>query len=159
MVQTEQSPPATPAGLPELSLWLPLLRDSLEHHGRFVWPLRGASMQPTLPPDCEITIVPLAGKTPLGSLIVFAGRDSAWVVHRLVHRSDRRWVAQGDARVWPDPWLDPAQILGRVSEATIDGRRIWPGRLETLLKWFWIGRADMLWLLRRFRDRIARLAI
>ena len=137
--------------LPNLATWLPLLRESLARQGRFRWPLRGASMLPTLPSNCEITIIPLPDKLPLGSLIVFAGRDSALVAHRLVHRTDLHFVAQGDARQQPDPWLDPAHVLGLVSAATVDGRRVWPSRIEAPLKWFWVGRAAGLWLLRRAR--------
>ena len=142
--------------LPNLATWLPLLRESLARQSRFHWPLRGVSMQPTLPADCEITIVPLPDHLPLGSLIVFAGRDSALVAHRLVHRTARHLVAQGDARQQPDPWLDPVQVLGLVSAATVDSRRVWPSRIEALLKWFWVGRAAALWLLRRVRGRVYR---
>ena len=142
--------------LPHLATWLPLLRESLARQGCFRWPLRGGSMLPTLPSNCEITIVPLPDSLPLGSLIVFAGRDSALVAHRLVHRTDRYLVAQGDARLRPDPWLDPAQVLGLVSIATFSGRRVWPSRIEALLKWFWVGRAACLWLLRRARWRVHR---
>ena len=113
-------------------------------------------MLPTLPPDCEITIVPLPDKLPLGSLIVFAGSNSALVAHRLVRRTDHYLIAQGDARLRPDPWLDPAQVLGLVSAATVDGRRVWPSQIEALLKWFWVGRAAGLWLLRRARWRVHR---
>jgi hypothetical protein len=146
-----------PEHLPELALWLPLLRESLERQGSFRWPLRGSSMEPTLPPDCVITIVPVVEDLPLGSLIVFAGRDSALVAHRLVRRTELYLVAQGDARLWPDPRLDPAQILGRVAAAEANGRRVWPGRLEWLVKWVWVGRAAGLCLLQRLRARVNRL--
>ncbi len=142
--------------LPNLATWLPLLRDSLAHQGRFRWPLRGASMLPTLPPNCEITIIPLPDNLSLGSLIVFAGRDSELVAHRLVRHTDHHLVAQGDARLRPDPWLDPAQVLGLVSAATVDGRRVWPKRVERLLKWWWVARAVTLWLLRHTLSRVYR---
>ena len=114
-------------------------------------------MEPTLPPDCEITIVPVVDDLPLGSLIVFAGRDSALVVHRLVRRTNRYLVAQGDARLWPDPRLDPAQVLGRVIAAETASRRIWPGRFEGLVSWFWVSRAAGLWFARRVHARVRRL--
>ena len=142
--------------LPNLATWLPLLRESLAHQGRFRWPLRGASMLPTLPANCEITIIPLPDNLPLGSLIVFAGRDSELVAHRLVRHTDRHLVAQGDGRLRPDPWLDPAQVLGLVSAATVDGRRVWPNRVEALLKWWWVARAVALWLLQRILTRVYR---
>ena len=156
MSETTDSATSSQERLPVLTAWLPLLRESLAQQGRFRWPLRGVSMQPTLPPNCDITIVPLPAKLPMGSLIVFAGRDSALVVHRLVHRTRRHLVAQGDARWQPDPWLDSSQVLGLVVTATVDDRRVWPGRTEALLKWFWVGRAAALWLLRRARGRVHR---
>ncbi len=50
----------TPAahGLPA-SAWLLLLQEALAQQGRFVLPLRGASMRPTLPVECDIEIAPL----------------------------------------------------------------------------------------------------
>ena len=156
MPESIDTPTSSQERLPALAAWLPLLRESLAQQGRFRWPLRGVSMRPTLPPNCDITIVPLPGKLPLGSLIVFAGRDSALVAHRLVHRTRRHLVAQGDARWQPDPWLDPTQVLGLVATATVDDRRVWPSRVEALLKWFWVGRAAGLWLLRRARWQVHR---
>lgn len=130
--------------------WLPLLQESLVRQGRFRWPLRGASMTPTLPPDCEVDIVPTGDRIPLGALIVFAS-GSSLVVHRLVHRTDRYLVAQGDGRWQPDPRLAPGQILGVVAAAYQDGARCWPRRFSAATAWFWIVRAYLLWLLRRAR--------
>lgn len=144
---------ATPAGgdaLPNLHLWLPLLSDSLAQEGRFRWQLRGASMTPTLPPGCEIEIVPPPPVIPLGALMVFAS-GSALVAHRLVHRADPFLVAQGDNRRGPDPWLRPGQVLGVVAAAYLDRRRVWPGPLEPAIRWWWVGRAGALWLLRRLK--------
>jgi hypothetical protein len=149
LADARKDQPGTPARLPDLVTWLPLLRESLVQQGQFRWPLQGDSMRPTLPPGCEIVIVPLSGPLPLGSLIVFAGQDSALVAHRLVRRTNRYLVAQGDARWHPDPRLDSTQLLGRVVEARIDGRRVWPGRFELVYQWLWVGRAFGLWLLRR----------
>jgi hypothetical protein len=139
--------------LPNLRQWLPLLSESLARQGRFRWQLRGASMAPTLPAGCEIEIVPPPTTIPVGSLLVFAGHDSL-VVHRLVHRSSPFLVAQGDNRWEPDPWLRPEQVLGVVLNAYQGERLLWPSRWEPILRWWWIGRADGLWLLRRLR-RIA----
>lgn len=156
MSEATDSPTSSQERLPVLTAWLPLLRESLAQQGSFRWPLRGVSMRPTLPPNCDVAIVPLPAKLPLGSLIVFAGRDSALVVHRLVHRTKDHLVAQGDARWRPDPWLDPTLVLGLVVTATVDDRRVWPSRIEALLKWFWVGRAAGLWLMRRARSRVHR---
>jgi hypothetical protein len=141
--------------LPNLRQWLPLLSESLAQQGRFRWQLRGASMLPTLPPGCEIEIVPPPATLPLGALLVFAGRDSL-VVHRLVHRSSPYFVAQGDNRREPDPWLRPDQVLGVVLSAYRGEHRLWPSRWEPVLRWRWIGRAGGLWLLRRLRRIVNR---
>jgi hypothetical protein len=82
--------------------------------------------------------------------VVFAS-DAALVVHRLVHRAPPFLVTQGDNRREPDPRLRPAQVLGIVIAAYDAESRIWPGRLEQVWRWRWIGRAGALWLLRRIR--------
>jgi hypothetical protein len=123
--------------------WLPLLRTALEAEGRFRLPLRGTSMTPTLPPACEIEVVPLAGAPRLGSLIVFASGD-ALVAHRLVRRAGRRLIAQGDNRLAPDASLDPAQVLGVVADARTDDRVVWPGRLSSFAAALWVARHHVL---------------
>jgi hypothetical protein len=144
----------TGEALPNLRQWLPLLSESLAQQGRFRWQLRGASMLPTLPPGCEIEIVPPPATIPLGALLVFAGQASL-VAHRLVHHADPYLVAQGDNRREPDPRLRPEQVLGVVLIAYQGERRLWPNRWEPILKWWWIGRAGGLWLLRRFKRLVS----
>jgi hypothetical protein len=145
----------TDEALPNLRQWLPLLSESLAQQGRFRWQLRGASMLPTLPHGCEIEIVPPPATIPLGALVVFAGHASL-VAHRLVHRSDSFLVTQGDNRREPDRWLRPEQVLGVVQIARQGERRLWPTPWEPIRKWWWIGRAGRLWLLRRFRRTVNR---
>lgn len=137
-----------------LAAWLPLLHESLARQGRFRWPLRGTSMMPTLPPDCEVEIVPPGERIPLGALIVFAS-GSSLVIHRLVHRTHRYWVAQGDGRWQPDPHLNPSQVLGVVVAAYHDGIPCWPGRFSGAATYFWIARAYLLWLWRRVRRTLS----
>jgi hypothetical protein len=147
--------PAATDALPHLRQWLPLLQESLAQQGRFRWRMRGASMTPTLPPGCEIEIAPAPAAIPLGALLVFVGNASL-VAHRLVHRTPAFLVTQGDNRREPDPWLRPNQVLGLVTAAYQDERHIWPGALEPALRWWWIGRADLLWLLRRLKELVTR---
>ncbi len=111
-------------------------------------------MLPTLPPGCEIEIVPPPATIPLGALLVFAGQASL-VAHRLVHHADPYLVAQGDNRREPDPRLRPEQVLGVVLIAYQGERRLWPNHWEPILKWWWIGRAGGLWLLRRFKRLVS----
>jgi hypothetical protein len=108
-----------------------------------------------LPPDCAIDIVPPPPTIALGALVVFAA-DASLVVHRLVHRAPPFLVTQGDNRREPDPRLRPTQVLGVVVAAYDTERRIWPGRLEPVWRWWWIGRARALWLLRRLRRLLRR---
>ena len=139
--------------LPNLRQWLPLLSESLAQQGRFRWQLRGASMLPTLPPGCEIEIAPPPAAIAPGTLLVFAGNASL-VVHRLVHRAPPFLVTQGDNRLQPDPRLRSSEVLGIVVAAYQGERRLWPRPWEPILKWWWIGRAGGLWLLRRLMRRL-----
>lgn len=134
--------PAESSALPragQLATWLPLLRDALNRDGQFRFPLRGTSMRPTLPESCEIFIVPLPERPPLGSLLVFAQNDTL-IAHRLVRYTKTGWITQGDGRRGPDVPLQPAQALGVVTAASCEGRVIWPGRLSAGIAWFWIAR-------------------
>lgn len=126
-----------------VATWAPLLREALAAEGRFRWPLRGASMRPTLPPACEIDIVPLPNQTPLGSLIVFASGNTL-IAHRLVRQTKKRWIVQGDGRLGPDRPLLPEQVLGLVTAAYLDGRRIWPSPAEGVARWCWVARYHVL---------------
>ena len=135
-----------------------LLRESLKRGHRARCILRGDSMAPTLPPDCEIEVAPLPGRVHLGELLVFAAAGDAVIAHRLVRRAGARWITQGDGRLGPDPPLDPDQALGVVVAAyTLDGRRCWPGRFPRALAWLWIAHAAVLRPLRWVRRAIARL--
>lgn len=145
--------PSADDALPNPYQWLPLLRESLAREGRFRWPLHGLSMTPTLPPGCTIEIVPPPDPIPLGALVVFADH-AALVVHRLVHRRDLYLVTQGDNRRETDRRLLPGQVLGVVTAAYHDERRVWPGPLEPLRRAWWINRARGLWLLRRLEKRL-----
>ncbi len=138
----------------DAAVWLPLLREALTAEGRFRLPLRGNSMRPTLPAQCEIDITPLAGRPRLGELIVFVV-DDALVAHRLVRRTGDILIAQGDNRLGPDRPLIPGQVLGRVTSAYVNGLRVWPKAAERWVAWAWIVRHHVLrgarWIVRRLR--------
>ncbi len=133
--------PSAPAA--PIAAWLPLLRESLAREGHFRWPLRGTSMTPTLPPDCEVEILPLPSVVPLGALIVFGDGD-ALIVHRLVRRAAGRWITQGDGRLGADRPLAPEQALGVVVAAYRAGRRCWPTPLARAAVPFWLVRHHVL---------------
>lgn len=118
------------------STWLPLLFDALVEQGSMRLPLRGNSMLPTLPAECEIEVVPLSGPPALGDLIVFVAGD-VLVAHRLVRRQGGRLIAQGDHRLGPDRPLTPDQILGRVAAAYVDAQRVWPTSGARRTAWLW----------------------
>lgn len=141
-----QPNPAASFG-PALSTILPLLHEALAKEGRFVLPLAGTSMRPTLPITCRVEIVPLPPRpdsVALGSLIVFAVGD-ALITHRLVARRPIRgtlhWIAQGDGRRAADAPLLPGQVLGQVARAVDDqGQLLWPGPGEKVWAAWWILR-------------------
>lgn len=112
-------------------------------------------MRPTLPPDCEIEVTPTPSTIPLGALLVFAG-GSSLVAHRLIFRTRSVLITQGDNQRRPDQRLRPDQVLGVVTAAYRGQHRIWPGALEPVLRWWWIGRATTLWTHRRLKRYMAR---
>jgi hypothetical protein len=127
----------------EAATWVPLLQEVISTKGHCRWPLRGQSMRPTLPPECEIDVAPLPPHVPLGSLIVFANGD-ALVAHRLVRRAGGKWITQGDNRRSPDRALDPTRVLGLVRAAYLPNQQqCWPSALSGALAWFWIARYHM----------------
>ena len=140
---TKAAPPTRQA-----ATWVPLLQEILAREGRCRWPLRGQSMRPTLPDACEIDVVPLPVRVPLGALVVFANGD-ALVAHRLVRRVGGKWIAQGDNRYGPDRALEPSRVLGLVGAAyASDGHKCWPTPLSSTLAWFWIARYHMFRVIR-----------
>lgn len=147
----------TATALPAGAL-LALLRTALIREGRFRWPLHGASMQPTFPSHCEIEIVPVPTEGPkLGDVLVFMAGD-ALIAHRLVQRSDRAWITQGDGRLGSDPPLHPSQVLGKVTAVYQGERCIWPRRAEPVLAAGWVGRHRLLRLARAGWRAAKRLA-
>jgi phage repressor protein C with HTH and peptisase S24 domain len=140
--------------------WLPLLREALAKEGRFRWPLRGNSMWPTLPAECEIELAPLAFPVRPGELIVFVVDDTL-IAHRLVRRTGHYWIAQGDHRLAPDRPLRPDQVVGRVIAAYQNNRRCWPRRFSPLWRVAWLTRYQALRAARAARAawRIGRKAV
>ncbi|MCS6845156.1 MAG: S26 family signal peptidase [Caldilineales bacterium] len=123
---------------------LSLLREGLDREGRFRWRLFGASMWPTLPPGCEVEIVPLPAEGPkVGDVVVFLDRNTL-IAHRLVRRDGALWIAQGDGRLGPDPPLREDQLVGRLAAAWQDGRPVWPRRAENIRATAWVARHHLL---------------
>ncbi len=129
----------------QMTSWLPLLRESLASEGSFRWPLRGNSMLPTLPDECEIEVRPLTTPLRVGELIVFVLGDTL-IVHRFVRRSGEYLIAQGDNRRVIDAPLKIDQVVGRVTAAYQTDRLCWPQRFS--LTWPWIIRHYILSALR-----------
>lgn len=133
-------------------MWLPLLQEALAKEGRFRWPLRGTSMWPTLPDECEIELVPLVFPARLGELIVFVVDDTL-IAHRLVRRANGYWIAQGDHRLGPDRPVPPDQVVGRVVAAYQNNHRCWPGRFSPMWRVLWLARYQALRGSRRVAQR------
>lgn len=138
------------------STWLPLLKEALAREGCFRWPLRGNSMLPTLPAECEIELAPLTPPVRLGELIVFVVDDTL-IAHRLVRRTRQYWIAQGDHRLAPDRPVPLDQVVGRVLAAYQHDRRCWPSRYSGVWRGVWLARYQVLRLARAMW-RIARSA-
>jgi hypothetical protein len=130
-----------------MTTWLPLLRETLIREGRFRWLLRGNSMLPTLPAECEIELAPLSYPVRLGELIVFVVDDTL-IAHRLVRRAGDYWIAQGDHRLAPDRPVRPDQVVGRVLAAYQNNRRCWPRRFSAVGRVAWLARHHALRVLR-----------
>lgn len=127
--------------LPPLTIWLPLLRETLAQEGALRWPIRGHSMVPTLRPGSEVEIVPPPTTIPLGALVVFVGADQdTLVVHRLVRRRGAQWITQGDGRWLPDPAIAPQQVVGVVRQAWQEGAPYWPSKFTPWLAMLWLFR-------------------
>jgi hypothetical protein len=147
------APPGADGG--RAGVWLPLLREALVREGRFVLPLRGNSMRPTLPAACEIEVRPLPGAPRVGELVVFV-LDDTLVAHRIVRCAGERWIARGDNRLVADRALRGEQMLGRVVAASVAGRRVWPPRGERVLRAFWVARHYVLAAVRLIVRRVRR---
>ena len=80
----------------------------------------GRSMWPLIQEGDRITIQPLAGLPPLGTVLVYAAKDRL-VVHRLVRvqrrGGDVQLVTKGDLSRRYDSPIEPERVLGRAIRA------------------------------------------
>ena len=113
-------------------------------------------MQPTLPVECDIEIIPLPASIRPGDLIVFVAGD-ALIAHRLVRMRGNSWIAQGDGRPGPDQPLSPDQVLGIVVAAYREGRRCWPTHFSQAWARFWVARYQGMTLARATWHPLRRL--
>ncbi|MCP4663588.1 MAG: hypothetical protein GY856_50025 [bacterium] len=94
----------------------------------------GRSMGPLLRPGTRVSIRPLAGLPPLGTVLVYAA-DDRLVVHRLVRIEGRgeglRLVTKGDLSLQPDAPIEPGRVLGQAV------------RIET--RWFSLAVDNPVW--------------
>ena len=70
------------------SAWTPLLREALAREGRFRLSLRGTSMLPTLPVECEIEVAPLPDRRVSGRI-----SDRWWSLQRAIFLLPTGWCA------------------------------------------------------------------
>jgi len=120
-----------------------VLKDALSREGGFSWRLRGASMTPTLPPGCEIAVYPFVQPPRLGDIVVFSWQGRL-LAHRLVRKQDNRWIAQGDARLRPDPPISERLLIGRITEARLGKRVIWTQQQSVAARQRWVIRHHLL---------------
>jgi len=136
-----------------------LIRDAVSHGAAARFRASGASMSPFLREGDVVTVSPLAGRQPrLGDVAAFVEPATGkCIVHRVVGTRLEGVLIQGDAREQADGWMDPSQILGRVSRVERDGRRVGLGfgperrAIALSVRWGFVGPLRSLW--HRLRPR------
>jgi hypothetical protein len=90
----------------------------------------GTSMLPSIWPGDVLCIEHKTGGEMVRGDIVLVARDSRFFVHRLIERSELRWITRGDSLPQNDEPIAEAQVLGKVSlihrktRATVPKRRV-----------------------------------
>jgi hypothetical protein len=70
---------------------------------------QGLSMRPALCPGDRVR---LEARAPRRGEIVLAVAGKRLVLHRVLRRRGQVWLLRGDARRWPDGWIQGGDILG-----------------------------------------------
>ncbi|HET7525332.1 MAG TPA: S24/S26 family peptidase [Burkholderiaceae bacterium] len=77
--------------------------------------IRGGSMEAAIPRGSRIRITFTTRQPRVGDIVAFMIGERI-VVHRVVHLTGRHVLTRGDAMLLPDPPIEPAAVLGEVSE-------------------------------------------
>lgn len=104
-----------------------LAREILEKDSSLRFRARGSSMQPFIQDNDLLEVAALSGgEARLGDVVVFNLENERLLVHRVVriHRkgNEHRLLLQGDAHLYPDGWVDPRRVFGRVTAYQRSGR-------------------------------------
>ena len=106
-----------------------LSRAVLERGAAFRFRAMGGSMYPMIEKGDVLTVAPLGRRAVSpGDVVEFLHPGHGGLrVHRVVGRRNGAYLVQGDGRTEPDGWIPRENILGRVTEITRQGRRIYFG--------------------------------
>ena len=108
-----------------------LAGEVLRSSGRLRLRVMGWSMLPTVWPGDTLVVDSVKSDAVSEGDIVLFGRDRRLFAHRVVKNNasgDTTILTRGDAMPAPDPPVDEAQLLGRVSFIMRNGKRIEPRR-------------------------------
>ncbi len=88
-------------------------------------PLDGDSMRPLIRRNRDlVSIIPLPRSIKRGDVVLFEYPAGRYVVHRVRRTEKDRVQTLGDHCWNPDPWMPQDSVLGLVTEAERNGRRI-----------------------------------
>jgi hypothetical protein len=109
-----------------------LAREVLARDSLLQFRARGGSMRPFIRDQDLIEVAPLSGEQARRGQVVVFELDGRLLVHRVVSlrqgKDGMRLLVQGDALLYPDGWIQPKQVFGRVVALQRSGR--WQ-RLDT----------------------------
>lgn len=93
-------------------------------------PVTGTSMTPFLHPGDQVFVSPVPDPVRPGMIFLYRRASGQYVLHRLIRIEPRKgfWMA-GDAQTVPELIARQEQLVGVVTHALHNGRRISPGDL------------------------------
>lgn len=112
-----------------------LAREILSKGGSLRFRARGLSMRPTIRDGDMLVIEPVdeMSESRLGDILLYQF-ERQLLVHRVVRKKryedQPNLLIQGDAVLQPDGWVNPHQVLGRVSQVERQGRTIHLNRID-----------------------------
>ena len=103
-----------------------LIREFLGRGMRVKFCARGFSMSPFIKDGDIVAVSPLLGRRPgVGDVVAFTSPDAKkLIVHRIVGRKGRAYLARGDSNSETDGWVPEEDLLGRVTGVERDGKAV-----------------------------------
>ncbi len=104
-----------------------LVRDALMLHGKFRLRARGGSMNPAIPDNELVEVVPASvADVRVGNVVMSVHKADCYVIHRIVWKDRRTGTVRtkGDSLDGLDPPVGNAELLGRVRWYTSRGKSV-----------------------------------